>query len=248
MSSGFDSPNYNPRYGLKNTGKVREEDFSIDGRSWNYRDPQNADHIRRQRSGWTGRGMDPGRISKKSYEIANPLYDYDYGVVRDAAKELGINNVDEQKEVDDILDYVRGNYKSKSEPKEEKEEKTYEPITTRPNDQKPQEVQDAQQEYEDTKLNKPGNTAPRMSGIIKMDAAGNPISNPMLDAITHGDDQNDWYSKKFVPHLEAEANATAHEVGDTSRFFLDNWAFEPPKLGDPKEVFKYYSDQIKGDS
>ena len=31
MSREFDRPNYNPRYGLKNTGKVREEDFSLMG-------------------------------------------------------------------------------------------------------------------------------------------------------------------------------------------------------------------------
>ena len=69
----------------------------------------------------------------------------------------------------------------------------------------------------------------------------------MMDAIEHGDDQNEWYAKKFVPHLEAEVNATAHEIGDSSRYFLDKWVFEPPKLGDPKEVFKYYADQISGD-
>ena len=160
------------------------------------------------------------------------------------ARELGINQVDSEDEVRRMIEHVRG-YSQKSEPAVE--EKPVEPIATRPNDEKPKEVQDAVQEYEDTKLNKDGNTTPRLSDIIKTDLAGNPTSNPMMDAITHGDDLNDWYSKKFIPHLEAEANATAHEIGDTSRFFLDKWVFEPPKLGDPKEVFKYYADQISGD-
>ena len=84
-----------------------------------------------------------------------------------------------------------------------------------------------------------------MDDVIKTDPSGEPTSNPMLDAITAGDDLNEWYSTKFVPHLEAEANATAHEIGDSSRYFLSKWTFEPPKLGDPKEVFEYYADQIK---
>ena len=147
MSRGFDSPNYNPRYGLKNTGKVREEDFSIDGRSWNYRDPQNADHIRRQRSGWTGRGMDPGAINNKSYEIANPLYDYDYGTVRDAAKALEIGNVDEQKEVDDILAYIQGGGKGMKE--EETVQEPSEPPTFTPTEGH----QNLRDKYESTRDN-----------------------------------------------------------------------------------------------
>ena len=50
--------------------------------------------------------------NQNAYEIANPLYDYDYGVVsKTVAKELGINNVDEKKEVKQILKYIRGGSK-----------------------------------------------------------------------------------------------------------------------------------------
>ena len=96
---GFDHKGYNPRRGAGNTGRVREEDFSIDGRSWDYRDPYNQNAIDRQ-----NQNREKGRFTtnQNAYEIANPLYDYDYGVVRDAAKELGINNVDEKKEVKQI--------------------------------------------------------------------------------------------------------------------------------------------------
>lgn len=118
-------------------------------------------------------------------------------------------------------------------------------IETRPIKDKPKEVQEAVDEFEKTKLDKPENLTPRMDDVIKTDPSGEPTSNPMLDAITAGDDLNEWYSTKFVPHLEAEANATAHEIGDSSRYFLSKWTFEPPKLGDPKEVFEYYADQIK---
>lgn len=233
MSRAFDSPNYNPRYGLKNTGKVREEDFSIDGRSWDYRDPQNADHIRRQRSGWTGRGMDPGRISKKSYEIANPLYDYDYGTVRDAAKALEIGNVDEQKEVDDILEYIQGGSKAKEEPAEEAPEVVpySEPdprITGQPSANRA--------EYDKTRLTNPGNETP-----------GPTYSNdPMKDSMNYGNALTKHYEQKFIPSLIAEAKFGAEEIGDSTRWHVKNFVGKVPELGDPRAMLEYYEDKVFG--
>lgn len=101
--TGFDSPSYNPRMGIGRHGRVRKEDFSIDGRSWNFRDPYNQQAIARQQEGSRRRV----KINRNSYSIANPLYDYDYGRVRDAAKVLKINNVNKQGEVDKLLEYLK---------------------------------------------------------------------------------------------------------------------------------------------
>jgi len=117
-------------------------------------------------------------------------------------------------------------------------------IPTQPIEDKPKEVQEAVEEYEESKLELPENQQPKMSELIEVDEMGTPTSDPSLDAIKHGDDLNEWYQTKFVPHLEAEAHAGAHEIGNASRYFLDKWVFEPPKLGDPKELFEYYSDKI----
>ena len=227
MPYSFDDPSYNPRYGLRGTGKVREKDFSIDGRSWDYRDPQNEDAKRRQRSGWTGRGMDPGRVNKNAYTKANPLYDYDYGTVRDAAKTLGIGNVDEKKEVRQILDYIQQGKQNKADDTQETEQKDPGPLLPR-GERVP-------------RFNEPLAEAPAMSMV----SSGGGLSDANMAAIRGGDDLNEWYQTKFVPHLEADANATSSEIGDDSRYFLDKFAFEPPELGDIKELFDKYKGEIE---
>ena len=163
------------------------------------------------------------------------------------ADHLGIKKVDSEGDLRQMYDFVRG-YKfegEKEEPETEKPEFT--PVPTQPVEDKPKEVQDAVKDYEDSKLENPGNQQPEFSDVINTDLKGNPTSNPMLDAIKHGDDLNEWYQTKFVPHLEKEAHATAHEIGNSSRYFLDKFVFQPPKLGDPKELFEYYSGKIKDD-
>ena len=67
--------------------------FTIDGKSWEYRDPRNYTSI-------PERG-EPGNES--AYEFTNPLYDFSKGAVRAAGQRLGIQNVDEKGEVDRIL-------------------------------------------------------------------------------------------------------------------------------------------------
>lgn len=227
MSREFDRPNYNPRYGLKNTGKVREEDFSIDGKSWDWRDPQNAEHIRRQRSGWTGRGGDPGAISNKAYTIANPLYDYDYGTVRDAAKALEIGNVDEQKEVDDILAYIQGGG-GKGMKEEDTVQEPSEPPTFTPSEGH----QTLRDKYESTR----DNPTPRMS-----DKYG---SDPYLTAIEHGDDLNDAYTK-YTDAMKAEANLAGMEIGERTRFHLGRFAGTIPELGSGMKLYEEYADRLK---
>jgi len=223
MSYTFDDRDYNPRYGLRGTGKVREKDFSIDGRSWEFRNPQNEDAKRRQRSNWTGRGRDPGLVNKNAYEKANELYDYDYGTVRDAAKALGIGNVDEKKEVRQILKYIREGRSNKEETSSETQQQDPGPLLPR-GERVP-------------RFNKP------LAEIPGMTRPG--LADANMAAIRGGDDLNEWYQTKFVPHLEADANATNSEIGDDSRYFLSKFAFEPPKLGDVKEIYDIYKDEIE---
>ena len=99
-----------------NVGKESTADFSIDGKSFHYRDPRNPesnDYAIAQRSGDNGSAED--NVSKNAYEYTNPLYDYSYGQVRDAAKELDISNVNSQEEVDQLLKQVRGENTPKAE-------------------------------------------------------------------------------------------------------------------------------------
>ena len=101
MAFYLDDPDYNPRFGAN--GRVRKGDFSIDGKSWEYRNPYNQRMIDRQNVGERKRST----INEHSQAMTNPLYDYGYGRVRDAAKALKINNVNSKEEVDRILNYIR---------------------------------------------------------------------------------------------------------------------------------------------
>ena len=94
---------YGPGYEDR-TGKAQKDQFSIDGKTWAYRDPDNRDAIDRQNSG-RERGFT--NVNQNSSAMYDPLYDYDYGAVRDAAKQLGIGNVNDKKEVKEIMNYLQ---------------------------------------------------------------------------------------------------------------------------------------------
>ena len=79
------------------------DDFqlTVDGKDWDYRDPRNKQ---------TATYFDKGNRevdNPNSYKMSNPLYDYSYGAVRDAGKELGISNVDEPDEVNRLIEYMQ---------------------------------------------------------------------------------------------------------------------------------------------
>ena len=112
------------------------------------------------------------------------------------------------------------------------------------NDDRPDPVKEAQQEFEDTRLDKPENLMPRLEDAYQ-DSPGKYDGDANMGAIRGGDDLNEWYATKFVPHLEADANATMHEIGDDSRYFLNKFLFEPPKLGSVQDVFNKYKDEIE---
>ena len=104
---------YNPRFGVN--GRVAKDDFSIDGKSWDYRDPANIP----ERTP-VNRGED--LVNENAYAMTNPLYDYSYGQVRDAAKKLGIGNVDEQAEVNELLKYIQEDSEKEVKEKEPKKD------------------------------------------------------------------------------------------------------------------------------
>ena len=108
----YEDVNYNPQYGDKHN-RVRKEDFSIDGRPWAYRAPNNYNSKSRDAS--KAQGDDD--YNEHSYTWTNPLYDYSYGQVRDAAKELGIGNVNKEEEVTSIIDQIQNGSKKQEEEK-----------------------------------------------------------------------------------------------------------------------------------
>lgn len=93
---------FNPKYG--DNGRVGKDHFSLGGKSWHYRDPENYND---SSGGRPGEFFDDYDYNSNAIEYINPLYDYDYGTVRDAASVLGIGNVDEQEEVDRLLEYIQ---------------------------------------------------------------------------------------------------------------------------------------------
>lgn len=111
------------------------------------------------------------------------------------------------------------------------------------NTDRPQEVREDQERFEETRLDKPENQMPRLEDAYASNEGEKP--NASMAAIRGGDDLNEWYQTKFVPHLEADANATTSEIGDDSRYFLDKFAFDPPKLGNVQDVFEKYKKEIE---
>ena len=108
---------YLPDNGRKaTTGKFSTDDFSVDGKSFYYRDPFNPEaneQVRADRRGDNDSAED--NRNPNAYDYTNPLYDYSYGQVRDAAKSLDIGNVNSQEEVDQLLKQIRGGSKPKAE-------------------------------------------------------------------------------------------------------------------------------------
>ena len=107
---------YNSRYGNA-SGRVGKKDFSIDGKSWEYRNPDNFNDGQ-------DRSSDKPTYNRDASAMTNPLYDYSYGQARDAAESLGITNVNNQDEVDRIISYIQNPPAAASEkPKQDEEKK-----------------------------------------------------------------------------------------------------------------------------
>ena len=106
-------------------GPDSTEGFTIDGKSWNYRDPANFND-------GNDRASEKPTYNRDAYEMTNPLYEYSYGQMRDAAKALNIQNVDEKQEVDKLINYIQNPptaQQTNSDEKVIKEDKAEAPAT-----------------------------------------------------------------------------------------------------------------------
>ena len=137
------------------------------------------------------------------------------------ADHLGIDKVEDERDLRKMYDFVTGYKAQKNE--ESKDDKDPGPLLPR-GERVP-------------RFNQSAATTPGMSR--------RGVSDASMAAIRGGDDLNEWYQTKFVPHLEADAMATTSEIGDDSRYFLSKFAFDPPELGSVKEIFDRYKGEIE---
>ncbi len=179
----------------------------------------------------------------KNYGQDHPIEGHTYGDRwrnRDTWKKvkdhLGIDRLDSKDELRQMYDFVQG-YQTQEAKEDPATTPATEPLT--PNTDRPDKVKQDQQRFEETRLDRPQNQMPRLEDAFKGTQAA------AMGSIRGGDDLNEWYQTKFVPHLEADANATSSEIGDDSRYFLDKFVFDPPKLGSVKEIFDRYKGEIE---
>lgn len=143
------------------------------------------------------------------------------------AKELGIKKVDSESKVLRMIEHVRGSgsMASKEEVKEEPEVE-YQPIGDIPS---PSGKERTQQTNVDM--------TPRLDKRFTGD--------PSKDAVSGGDDLNDWYNEKFIPHLEAEANYGTEQIGFDSNYLLDKFVNAPFETGGVGKLYEKYKGDIK---
>ena len=104
---------------------------SFDGKSYDYRDPDNQAMIDEQVRGDDAYdGVSRDKIKNQhSYNLFDPLYAFGEGEINMAGQALGIKNIDDPEEVDRMLEYL---YKPKSFAEEAKEAEEKEAISTTP--------------------------------------------------------------------------------------------------------------------
>ena len=148
------------------------------------------------------------------------------------AKELGIDNVDTEDKVLRMIEHVRGGRMNR------REEETVNPPSEPPATFTPSDAhQEARTDFE----GKQNNPIPRMSD---QPGLADGTSDPMADAIRHGDDLNDWYQRD-TERLKAEAKLGAYEIGERTRFNANRFVGKTPVLGDVGKLVENYSKDFK---
>jgi len=230
---------FNERTG-GNRGRLHDDQFSIKGRSWDYRDPRNQENIARANSG----GEDMVTVNPESDRMFDDLYDYGFGRVRDAAKALDIGNVDEQQEVDDILKYIRTGERGQ---KDDNNKYAYEPTPL---------PKDPYSRGNDNRLiGRPGGGRPGFDGSNKGNVPGSIRYNPPSDdselgrAIAsvsdYGNRGTDDYFGRFLPQMGKRNVNEAKATGRSLMANIQNFQGKVPELGDPKDLFEFYLGKIK---
>tara|TARA_A100001234_G_scaffold73766_1_gene65138 strand:+ start:6127 stop:6849 length:723 start_codon:yes stop_codon:yes gene_type:complete len=149
---------------------------------------------------------------------------------RKVAKEIGVN-LNSESDVAQMIDHVMGMGRTK-------EEETVNPPSEPPATFTPSDAhQEARSDFEA----KQNNPIPRMSD--QPGVAGG-TSDPMVDAIRHGDDLNDWYQRD-TERLKAEAKLGAYEIGERTRFNANRFVGKMPELGDVGKLVENYSKDFK---
>lgn len=254
MPPGTQTGYYSPRKGFT-TGVVREEDLAIDGRSWDYRDPYNAAMLKEQSN-----EDDEQFVNRFSSLTTNPLYDYSFGQVRDAAGELGITNVTKKKEVKDILAFIRGevkeepkaksNYTASFLPEDPDNEGTGQNSNNSPGGSNAASGPSA------FSTNRPAGSIPFIpsssdEGRAVFGAGGEGGKSSLELAIESvadsGNRSKDDYFGRFLPEMKRSNLKEAQRTGRNTLLALDKFQGTVPTLGDPKELFEYYMGRISGD-
>ena len=234
---------YDEKYGGPG-GKVGKKQFSIDGKSWNYRDPRNEQAIDRE-----NQNRERGKVvlNPQSRERYDRLYHYDFGAVRDAANKLGIGNVDEKKEVRQILKYLQGGG-------EKKETKSENP---KPQPKREIKIPDSPYDRPTKPPGQPGqpddNTPPPGSihynpSPLSAGSSGGEGKDQLTDALARvadfGNRARDDYFGRFLPEMEQRNINEAEEITRSTLIGIRDFVGKVPALSDPKELFKYYKKKI----
>lgn len=217
---------WNPRH--NNAGKV--DYLAYGGKSRDYYDNRALAAIERNKE----KGKDhPFEGQKNYYGDAYRNRDT-WGKV---AKHLGIDKIDDEGDLRQMYDFVKG-YSQKEEPKEDTVQEPSEPPVFTPSEPH----QEAKAEYESTR----DNPIPRMSDQpgLAGSSGSSRFSNPMMDAIRHGDDLNDWYQRD-IKARKAEAKLGAYEMGERTRFFANQFVGKIPELGDAGKLYANYAEKLE---
>jgi len=151
-------------------------------------------------------------------------------------EDIGIKNVDSENDLRQMFDYVMG-ARAMGQPSDNDSDKPEEttPTNTEPEITQPSDtLTDLRDQYDNNQYGGKPSDMPRMATD----------GNPYTDAIEYGNDMNDYFQTNFVPSLRTEAKLGSQEIGETGKFYLNKFIGKVPKLGDPKELFDYYSDKI----
>ena len=231
---------FNERTG-GNNGRLHKDQFSIDGRSWDFRDPRNQYEIDREN---TNREKSRVTVNPESKRMFDELYDYGFGRVRDAAKALDITNVNEQQEVDDILKYIRTGEGGKKDEDENKYEYKPTPLPEDPYGRG----------GDDRLIGRPFPARPGSDGG-KGNVPGSIQYNPPSDdselgrAISsvadYGNRGTDDYFGRFLPEMGQRNVNEARATGRSLMSNIQKFQGKVPELGDPKDLFEFYLGKIK---
>ena len=151
------------------------------------------------------------------------------------AKEIGVN-LNSESDVLQMIDHVMsGRHTKESKPAEPQNNTSAQPKPEyKPIKEIPGPVDKGQAKP------RPLESAPRTDSRFTND--------PSKDAISAGDDLNDWYNEKFIPHLEAEANYGSQQIGHDMGYLLEKMVHGPYELGDVGKLYEKYKGDIESAS